>query len=213
MTANNVSTVHKTSSDTPFRPLTNEEAIEFVQELDADNDGFVTFGELAAKFKEVQAEITGKPRNQDQSQMGDTKVSHQSGADLEKGANPEQDGIHDFLCSLMPDCGLSFSRDELIKHVKAWNVPSQNQNCAEDQEQEVSDYEEKLSVARRARAYWAIHGPKKLFRGFVTLLQVAFGLWQLLAYIYNTKTWAAFGWGVVVAKGSAGVLYPTLFFM
>lgn len=48
---------------------------------------------------------------------------------------------------------------------------------------------------------------------FVIALQIAFGTWQLVIYIMNPVTRAAFGWGVVAAKVSAGVLYPTLFFM
>jgi respiratory burst oxidase len=48
---------------------------------------------------------------------------------------------------------------------------------------------------------------------FVVALQVAIGLWQMVIYIRKPLVRAAFGWGVILAKASAGVLYPTLFFM
>ncbi|KAK3686914.1 hypothetical protein LTR37_019356 [Vermiconidia calcicola] len=48
---------------------------------------------------------------------------------------------------------------------------------------------------------------------FVVALQIAMGVWQLVKYLQLPLPRAALGWGVVLAKTSAGVLYPTLFFM
>ncbi|KAK0527022.1 hypothetical protein OC842_005001 [Tilletia horrida] len=48
---------------------------------------------------------------------------------------------------------------------------------------------------------------------FVISLQIGFGLWQGLTYVNNAPVRRALGWGVIVAKFSAGALYPTLFFM
>jgi hypothetical protein len=196
--------------------LTDAEIEQFFKELDADDDGFVTFEELAAKFGELQAEIIANFPDQELSLEQGKNVQRQQNSDLEKSevsANPEHEGINTFLCSLMPGCGSSLSKVDFTKHVKSWQIPSQNQNSAEDQDKHANDYEQNLSFPRRAQAYWAIHGPKKLFRVFVIALQIGFGLWQLMTYIRKPKARAAFGWGIIVAKGSAGVLYPTLFFM
>jgi hypothetical protein len=215
MAAECITEIPKLRSHAPFKPLTDVEVTEFIDELDTDKDGFVTFEELTNAFKEVQAEIVTAPVTKSKEHTEHEGVQNTT-VDLEKGkeeTNPEQQNIEAFLRSLMPNSGASIPRDELIEHVKSWNVPSQKQNCAEDQDQENSDYNQKLSMARRARAYWAINGPKKLFRLFVIVLQLAFGLWQLMTYVNKHKARAAFGWGVIVAKGSAGVLYPTLFFM
>jgi FtsZ-binding cell division protein ZapB len=215
MSVDCATSIRRLRSRATFKPLSDVEIKEFIEELDTDDDGFVTFEELTTAFYNVQAEISENPsaRHQEHTENDDARSRTD---DLEKGkeeVTPEQDGIQDFLRSLMPNSGSSLSRGELIEHVKTWNVPSQNQNCAEDQDEQVNDYHHKLSWGRRARAYWAIHGPKKLFRLFIVVLQLAFGLWQLMSYVNNHKARAAFGWGVVVAKGSAGALYPTLFFM
>ena len=42
---------------------------------------------------------------------------------------------------------------------------------------------------------------------FVISLQLGMDLWQLIKYL-NEPYRGAFGWGVVLAKTSAGVLYP-----
>jgi hypothetical protein len=205
---------HAPRSDTKY--LTDDEIAQFFEELDADNDGSVTFEELAAKFAELQTVIIANLPDQELSLEQGEIVQHQQSSDLEKSessANSQRDGINTFLCSLMPGCGSSLSKVEFIKHVRSWQVPSPNQNSAEDQDKHASEYEKGLSLPRRIRAYWAIHGPKKFFRLFVIALQIGFGLWQLMTYIRKPKTRAAFGWGLIVAKGSAGVLYPTLFFM
>jgi Ca2+-binding EF-hand superfamily protein len=212
MGADRIIRIPKLRSHTVIKPLSDIEITAFINELDTDNDGFVTFEELANAFKIVHAELVSKPFHE---HMEEESAPHPS-YDLEKGKvekNREQDGIQEFLRSLMPDSGSSLSTDELKEHIKTWNVPSQDQNSADDQDQEISAYEQKLSLTRRARANWAIHGPKKLFRLFITALQLAFGFWQLMTYINKPKARAAFGWGVIVAKGSAGVLYPTFFFM
>ncbi|KAL8884418.1 MAG: hypothetical protein Q9192_006853 [Flavoplaca navasiana] len=44
-------------------------------------------------------------------------------------------------------------------------------------------------------------------------MQIAFGVWQLVKYLTTSPYRAGWGWGVVVAKTSAGVLYPTMFFL
>jgi hypothetical protein len=134
---------------------------------------------------------------------------------LEKSdqVNPEHDGIHAFLCKLMPDCEASIPKDEFVKHVRSWNVPSLERNAAEDEDERVKQYAKNLTMGRKIKALWSIYGPKVIFMSLVISFQLAFGLWQLMTYVNKREARAAFGWGVIVAKGSAGVLYPTLFLM
>ncbi|KAI4843497.1 hypothetical protein E4T44_06708 [Aureobasidium sp. EXF-8845] len=68
-----------------------------------------------------------------------------------------------------------------------------------------------MSYARRLRAYWEVHGPEYGFLALVVSMQLAFGIWQLVKYLTTSPYRETFGWGVVLAKTSAGVLYPTMF--
>ena len=63
------------------------------------------------------------------------------------------------------------------------------------------------------RAWCRIRGPELLFLAMVVGFQIALGVWQCYEYSTNAEDQAAFGWGVAMAKGCAGALYPTLFFM
>jgi len=125
----------------------------------------------------------------------------------------EHDGLHAFLCSLMPDCDhTAIPKDEFKQRVKSWNIPSQKQNSAEDEKEQMEDYKKNLTLYRKARAYWSLRGPRALFACFVGALILAFGLWQLMEYVNKPDVRAALGWGVIMAKGAAGTLYPILFF-
>lgn len=224
MATTNFPNIHPITSESPFRPLTEEEIDKFFKELDTDEDGSVSFDELEAKLEEVHEEIAPRPRKHNlhhperrlTERLLLTQPNSNKGKDVEKAVkeeNPEHDGIHTFLSSLMPGCGSAINKEEFHRAVTSWNVPSQDQNCAEDQDADANNYEHKLSLMRKLRAHWAMKGPKIMFISFVIALQFAFGLWQLLTYVNNRYARAAYGWGVIVAKCSAGVLYPTLFFM
>ena len=113
----------------------------------------------------------------------------------------------------MPDCGSSLSRDDFVKRVKRWKVPSQKQTDSREQEQEDMACERRIPLRIKLRACWAVHGPVICFMTFVVALQFGFDLRQMIIYIRNPLARAALGWGVILAKASAGVLYPTLFFM
>jgi hypothetical protein len=51
-----------------------------------------------------------------------------------------------------------------------------------------------------------VRGPEALFVSLVVSMQIAFGTWQLVKYLAEMQYRHAFGWGVVLAKVSAGVL-------
>jgi dual oxidase len=95
--------------------------------------------------------------------------------------------------------------------VKTWQVRPMKQD--KEVEDEASQYMKSLAPGRRLRAYWEVHGPEWGFIVLVVSLQLAFGIWQMVKYITDMRYRHAFGWGVVLAKTSAGALYPTLFFL
>lgn len=185
--------------------LTPDEVDAFFQDLDKDRDGFVTFDELEAKLHEVHEELAPEPQAH--------HLHHPDRRDLEKSETHAGDGLHAFLCSLMGDCGSKLSKAEFTERVNKWQIPSQKQTDSKQQDDEDRACEHRIPWRRRLRAYWAVHGPMYCFMAFVIALQIAFGLWQFLKYLRSPAIRAALGWGVVVAKLAAGVLYPTLFFM
>lgn len=103
------------------------------------------------------------------------------------------------------------SISEFKKTVRSWKVPSMEQEKIEEDEQ--ADFWKKMSYPRRFRAYWKVHGPEYGFLAVVVSMQFAFGVWQMVKYLTTSPFRETFGWGVVLAKTSAGVLYPTLFFL
>lgn len=224
MAAINFPNIHPITSENPFRSLNEEEIDSFFEELDTDRNGLISFDELEAKLKAVYEELAPSPRSHDlhhperrwTENLYLTQSNTNRDHDVERALQEkdhEYDGMHAFLTKLMPECDALIDRKVFREIVKSWNIPSQDQNCAEDQDQEATEYEHKLSLARRARAHWAMKGPKIVFISFVIALQLTFGLWQLLTYLKKDNARAAYGWGIIVAKGSAGVLYPTLSFM
>jgi hypothetical protein len=100
-------------------------------------------------------------------------------------------------------------------------VPSMDpkERAKEDHKQ----YMKSMSWIRRFRAYWSVQGPGVLFIALIISMQIAFGTWQLVKYLTETQhrhvskhfgftvcpltSSQAFGWGVVLAKSSAGIMY------
>lgn len=188
-----------------YKPLTDDEIKAFFEDIDTDKDGSITFDELEAKLHRVHEELAPEPQKH--------HLNHPARRDIEKDAGRAGDGIHAFLCALMPESGSSMNREEFTRRVKSWEVPSQKQTDSKEQHDEDLAAERKLPLRRRIRAKWAVHGPVYCFMAFVAALQITFGVWQMVEYIQKPLVRAAFGWGVICAKVSAGVLYPTLFFM
>jgi Ca2+-binding EF-hand superfamily protein len=59
MTETNFPNIHPIISETPFRPLTEEEIDKLFKELDTDGDGSVSYNELEAKLVERDIERAG----------------------------------------------------------------------------------------------------------------------------------------------------------
>ncbi|KAK3675150.1 hypothetical protein LTR78_005084 [Recurvomyces mirabilis] len=186
-------------------PMSEDEINAFFDDLDKDKNGSVSFAELEARLHEIHNELAPEPAKHN--------LHHPSRRDVEKNEDHNGDSLHAFLFNLMPDCSTQLSRPDFIRRVKKWEVPSRKQSDATDCDAEDASMERKLPFRRRVRAYWAVHGRVLCFTVFVMALQLAFGLWQMIKYLRDPLARAASGWGVVLAKASAGVLYPTFFFM
>jgi hypothetical protein len=159
---------HIRTASEDFQPLRDEEIEMFFHDLDKDNDGYVTFDELEAKLHKVHKELASEPQTH--------HLHHPTRQGLEKNESHAEDGLHAFLCRIMPECAPRLSKDDFRNRVRAWEIPSQKQTDDEDQEVK----KKKLPFARRLRAYWAVHGPMYCFVAVVVALQIAFGLWQMV---------------------------------
>ncbi|KAH7396248.1 FAD-binding domain-containing protein [Pyrenochaeta sp. MPI-SDFR-AT-0127] len=174
--------------------LTDEEIKNFIDDLDADNNGNIDYWELERKLDEVHKEIAPKAQPH--------HLHHESRSD---------EARHEFLRSVIGTREDRIKRNDFAKCVKRWEIPSLEQDRKEAKDED--DYLKQMSLYRRARAYWAVKGPEIAFLALVAAFMVAFGVWQLVKYLTYDEYTPAFGWGVVVSKTSAGVLYPTFFFL
>ena len=174
--------------------LTDSEIDDFINHLDHNQDGYIDYDEIERALDAVHDEIApeAKPHN----------LHHDSMSDRAR---------HAFLRAMIGSQASRLSRDEFKARVRRWKVPSMKQEQADEEEQRA--YMRRMPKWRRFRSWWSVHGPKVLFIAFVVCMELAFGLWQLIKYVTQTQYRAAFGWGVVLAKTSAGFLYPTFFFL
>ena len=181
-------------ADDHVQYLRDEEVQDFLNDLDIDIDGFVSYSELESKLDQVHNEIAHKPAPH--------HLHHKDGDQKER---------HAFLRSVLGTDEDKIPSDKFVEIVKAWKVPSLKQD--KEVEDEASQYMKSLALGRKVRACWEVHGPVWAFMALVVLLQLAFGIWHLVRYLTGVQYRQAFGWGLVLAKTSAGALYPTLFFL
>lgn len=173
--------------------LTDEEIKKFISDLDHDNNGKIDYWEIERKLDQVHKEIAPKAQPHHLHHATQTEARHEF---LRSVIGTREDRIDD---------------DEFAKTVKSWDIPSLEQDRKEAKQED--DYWKQMSFWRKARAYWAVKGPEIAFLTLVAAFMVAFGVWQLVKYLTYDEYTPAFGWGVVVSKTSAGVLYPTFFFL
>jgi dual oxidase len=174
--------------------LTDDEIKQFVDDLDHDNDGSIDYWELERKLDQVHKEVAPKaqPHN------------------LHHASRPDE-ARHEFLRNVIGTRENRIPRAQFEQCVRQWEIPSLEQDRKEAKDED--DYLKRMSIWRRMRAFWAVKGPKIAFMSLVVAMMLAFGLWQLVKYITFDEYRPAFGWGVVVSKTAAGVLYPTFFFL
>ena len=221
MAGNDYPTITRVNKYMDLAPLSDKEIDDFISELDIDKDGNVSFVELEKRLEDVLKELAPEPQehhlNHPNRRQRDRKTHESATKDPEKGGEAphrEHDGLHAFLCNLMPHCDESdIPVDEFKNRVKQWNIPSQKQHSAEDEQEQAMDYKKRLTLLRKARALWSLRGPRILFACLVGAMILAFGLWQAMLYVNKPDVRRALGWGVIMAKAFAGTLYPILFFM
>ncbi|KAF2865717.1 NADPH oxidase 4 [Massariosphaeria phaeospora] len=174
--------------------LTDEEIEQFINDLDKDNSGNIDYWEIEQKLDQVHKEIAPRPAPHN--------LHHASRGD---------EARHEFLRSIIGVHEDHIPLAEFEKAVRTWEIPSLEQDRKQAKDED--DYIKHMSIWRRARAYWAVRGPELVFLGIVVAFMNAFGTWQLVKYLTHELYRPAFGWGAVVAKTAAGVLYPTFFFL
>lgn len=174
--------------DSPVHPLSDDEVTNFVADLNKNSDAFISFAEVEAKLDEVAREL--KPSIDDDSD--------------------ETSSRRLFLRAILGTDKDEIPVTEFTQRVKAWRIPSLQQETEDDDSQD--EYLKRMGWVRRLQSYWAVYGPTIVFMGIVSCMMLAFGIWQLVKYLKPVYS-GALGWGVVVAKTCAGMLYPTLFFL
>ncbi|KAK0650034.1 hypothetical protein B0T16DRAFT_445635 [Cercophora newfieldiana] len=202
--------------------LTDEEIEQFLDDLDHNGDGLIDYDEVEQRLDAAHDELFPPATDKGpglgsgygfldsiwRRRQGATGSDHDSSS---VEAKPQTDIRHQFLRSIIGSDARRIPRAEFADRVREWKIPSLSL------EQRVGgDYARKMSWWRRIRAYWAVHGPEMLFLALVISMQVAFAVWQLVKYADGGEDGEyvrAFGWGVVLAKTTAGALYPTLFFL
>ncbi|KAF9882242.1 hypothetical protein CkaCkLH20_00278 [Colletotrichum karsti] len=195
--------------------LTEDEINSFLDDLDHNDDGYIDYAEVEAKLDAAHDELAPSAQVKSHHVI---KKSHDSYDDRLR---------HEFLQSIMgvsgpgphpgsdatePDARKTrIPRAEFADRVREWKIPSLKKDKASEDDQK--HYVKRLRPWRRVRAYWAVHGPEIAFLGLVAGFMLAFGIWQCVKYVTTPQYRAAFGWGVVMAKTCAGMLYPTFFFL
>jgi dual oxidase len=174
--------------------LTEVEVKKFIDDLNHDNNGTIDYWELERMLDEVHKEIGPKPQPH--------HLHHASRGD---------EARHEFLRRVIGTREDRIKLDDFAKCVKKWEIPSLEQDRKEAKEED--DYLKQMSIYRRVRAWWAVKGPEIGFLALVASFMIAFGVWQFTKYLTSTLYTPAFGWGAVLAKTCAGVLYPTFFFL
>ena len=176
------------------RPLSDKEIQDFVKSIDCNDDGYVSYQEIERKLDDVAREIDPVPKKH--------HLHHH-----ERKASDR----HRFLRSVLGTEKDRIPNDEFAKKVREWDVPSLEQDKQKDKD--ASNFLASLSWWRRLRAWWSVEGPQVCFLAVVVAMQLAFGIWQLVKYLTTSPYRQGWGWGVVLAKTSAGALYPTMFFL
>ena len=202
-----------------LQPLSDKEIGEFFNELDKDNDGSVTYAELEAKLSQIHQEVAPEPEKH-HLHHPDRRGQDQEYDDLiraedadHQASYAQQDGLRDFLLRLLPANQTTMNKPQFFEQVRAWDIPSQSQTSSDKEDAEADEYERRLPVGRKIRAYLSVEAPKIFFLTFVVALQVAFAVLQLVRFATNVEVRSAFGPGVIIAKTASGAIYPTMAFM
>ncbi|OAA39890.1 NADPH oxidase 4 [Beauveria brongniartii RCEF 3172] len=171
--------------------LSDDEINEFVDLLDINAAGGDIYrSELEQCLEQTRIELA-RPANSTCS---------------DENARVRREAFRDMLGATGP----VISRDYLVARIRAWRIPSLVQAKKQEKRQD-GDFQRRGAL-RLFRAYWAVHGYEIIFLSFVVATIAASATAEIVRYDASRYT-SAFGYGVVVAKGCTGALYPTFFFM
>ncbi|KAK2019129.1 FAD-binding domain-containing protein [Colletotrichum eremochloae] len=215
-----------TNPDEGVQYLTEDEIDSFLDDLDHNDDGYIDYDEVETKLDNAHDALA--PQNQAKPHHVMRKKDQPQDLSSKQNSRDENRLRHEFLRTIMglpgsppgttPDPAADersrshrIPRAEFATRVREWKIPSLKQD--KDSEDSQKDYIRKLRLSRRLRAYWAVHGPEIAFLTLVAASILAFGVWQCVKYVTQTQYRAAFGWGVIMAKTAAGMLYMTFFFL
>jgi dual oxidase len=139
--------------------LTDEEIKEFLDDLDHNNDGNISYEEIEAKLDQVHKEIApdAMPHN----------LHHDNKQDAAR---------HAFLRSLIGIESGSIPRAEMEQRLKEWGIPSTKQE--KEEEEAEAEYLRRFTLVRRFKSYWSVRGPEIMFIALVISMMLAFGLWR-----------------------------------
>lgn len=148
--------------DDDVQTLNDEEIKAFLDDLDHNADGKISYEEIEAKLDQVHKEIapTALPHN----------LHHH---------DKEATARHAFLQSLIGVDSGSIPREEMERRVRGWGIPSMKQE--QDEEESEAEYLRRFSWVRRFRSYWSVRGPEIMFIALVVSMMLAFGIWRTYA--------------------------------
>lgn len=107
---------------------------------------------------------------------------------------------------------ICFDKQTFLATVNSWRIPSFSTR-PESLDQKSKAYEANLPLSRRLRAHWAAEGYQSTFVAIVVCVQIGMAVWLLVRELHDKSKLHLLGWGLILAKMSAGVLYPTLALM
>lgn len=209
----------KRNNNDRVKYLTDDEIDAFIDELDQNRNGFVEYSEVEAQLDRVHDEIA--PKAAPHLRLHRDVASSLPLSKHDDGGEA-LDARHVFLSKMLTGNKTTTTarddshhatdqhkkykipRDEFKECVRSWKIPSMKQD--QDAEKEEHDYVASMSAWRRARAYWAVHGPEIVFLSVVVAMHLGLGIWQCVKYATGPQYQAALGWGVVLAKTCAGAV-------
>lgn len=136
--------------------LNQKEIDDFVSQLDKDNDGCISYGELEQKLDQIYKELQPEAKAHN--------LHHSSRKDTQR---------HEFLRSMLGTEKDKIPAEDFKKIVSSWKIPSMEQE--KQTEKEEADYLNNISWPRKLRAIWEVNGPEYCFVAFVISAQIALG--------------------------------------
>lgn len=145
--------------DDDVQALNDDEIKEFLDDLDHNSDGKISYEEIESKLDQVHKEIApdALPHN----------LHHD---------DKEDEARHTFLRSLIGVESGSISRAEMESRVRQWGIPSMKQD--QDEEEAEAEYLRRFTWPRRIKSYWSVRGPEIMFIALVVASMLAFGIWR-----------------------------------